>query len=465
MKPAIILVQPRHTYAPPPSTGRRGHVYMPTSLLTVAARLLAAGVDVKVCDENLAYPAPLGPLVGINLLGAPYVARARECLARVKAHSVHARLLVGGAVVSGFSRAQLHTLFGSSTANGNDDGSLASAVGVHSAALPVPERTSLVPAYRLLDDATLRSYLSCEFSFYLSQGCRFSCTFCAANRSRRGPPGTYQVVGERYRSMDVVGQDLSYLLGRAADFELSQLTVYLSNLDLFQSPIALGQFAATVREALAQHPQCRLELRGLSTTASFLTAHKHSPGVIKALTSVGLKRVGFGIDGATAKVFTQTRKPQRREMCDEAIRVARTTYGIEPETLMVFGHYGVDDEQSLSAARDFTLAMHQSYGSFPRPHVAKSAVPGNDGWRERTWSGVVSQLLAAPHLFQSLDFTALPSTLTHPDEAIREMATRYFRAVCDMPRCVTQFVEPAEPGMGARELEELGARNEGRYDI
>ena len=44
----IDLVQPRHNYAPKEGVG---HIYMPTSLLTVGARLLNAGAEVTFHDE------------------------------------------------------------------------------------------------------------------------------------------------------------------------------------------------------------------------------------------------------------------------------------------------------------------------------------------------------------------------------------------------------------------------------
>ena len=61
----IDLIQPRHNYAPPYGLG---HVYMPTSLLTIAARLLHAGVDVTIHDENIEPAKITSNYIGINLL-------------------------------------------------------------------------------------------------------------------------------------------------------------------------------------------------------------------------------------------------------------------------------------------------------------------------------------------------------------------------------------------------------------
>jgi len=79
----VALVQPRHIYAPDDSSGPPGRIYMPTSLLTAGARILHAGVSVSIHDEDIARSAPPSDVIGINLLGAPYVTFSREFVSRV----------------------------------------------------------------------------------------------------------------------------------------------------------------------------------------------------------------------------------------------------------------------------------------------------------------------------------------------------------------------------------------------
>jgi len=69
----ILLLQPRHIYAPAPDVDPIGHIYMPTSLLTAGSRLVAADARVTILDENLTTCEIMPEVVGINLLGAPYV--------------------------------------------------------------------------------------------------------------------------------------------------------------------------------------------------------------------------------------------------------------------------------------------------------------------------------------------------------------------------------------------------------
>lgn len=463
---SILLVQPRHIYAPDASEENLGHVYMPTSLLTVAARLLGAGVRVDFCDENLAKSSLRCEALGVNLLGAPYVSRARELLMRLKESTGSDKLILGGQIVSGFSAEEFSQLFGERTVNGNDDSALADALRVNVSSMSPLHRTSLIPAYELLDDAAMQLYLSAEFSFFLSQGCKFSCTFCAAQRTRQNPlTGRYKAVREMYRESEIIEQDLSYLIDRASRLGLNSLSLYLSNLDLFQSIESLEVFVSVLARILDLRPHFSLSIRGLSTTTSFLLAHRFRPSLIERLVELGLYRIGFGVDGGDPTVWTSTRKPHTGASCVQAISITRDVYGITPETLMVFGHSGLDTEASLHSAVAFTKAMLNDYGALPRPHVAKTVVPGNDGWIAPTSRMIVNNLLAWPQGFQSLDFTALPSPLTHPDAAFRELATANFLEVCNLKGTMTQYVLPETHDMDEAKLSEVRRFNERRYDI
>jgi hypothetical protein len=109
---------------------------------------------------------------------------------------------------------------------------------------------------------------------------------------------------------------------------------------------------------------------------------------------------------------------------------------------MVFGHVGVDTEQSLRHAYDFVEAMVNTYGAVPRPHIAKQFIPGNDGRSNPRFQKEVSMLIENPILFQSLDFTALASTLTHPDNEFRDMVNYYYLEMCKLPGNTTRPIIP-----------------------
>lgn len=461
-----VLLQPRHVYAPDPETGEQGHVYMPTSLMTAAARIMAAGVSVRLVDENITPATSLPPVVGVNLVGAPYVQRGRQLIERLQADHERFTILLGGQVVSGLASDQLTRLFGGQAVDGNNDRVLASALGVDSRLLPAAEETSLVPVYEQVPDVVMRLYLSREFAFYLSQGCRFACTFCAAERSHLTRAlGTVVRVRERFRSPVVVDRDLRYLVCRASRLGLSALQLYLSNLDLFQTPSALREFASTVCAIRSDNPGFEIRMRGLSTSHSFLEAEARDPALVADLVNAGLYRVGFGIDGATPRVWRAVHKPHTSDTCLNAIRIARECYGLTPEALMVFGHVGVDDASSLALAAEFLEELGATYSAIPRPHVAKAVVPGNDGWRDPGNASTVDYLLARPTAFQLLDFTALPSRLTHADPTFRELVTAAFLRACGVANALTQYVYPEDPELPSEELEAARLANLRRYDV
>lgn len=462
----ILLLQPRHIYAPDYREAMIGHIYMPTSLLTVCARLLSAGVQARVEDENLSPSELSSACVGVNLVGSPYVARAREILDRLRAKHEHFTFLLGGQVVSGFRQEEFASLFGHFAVNGNQDSNIGSLFKL-SSPLPEPEQTSLIPAYQSIDDHVMSMYLENEFCFFLASGCKYGCLFCAAHHTRRDIlTGNTIQVREAYRSQRCIKDDLSYLMARAAALGVRQLKVYLSNLDLFQTPVQLRAFAETVITVRNRYSSVGLNMRGLSTVQSFLSAHDSCPEVISLMVTAGLERVGFGVDGATEEVFRRTKKAQQTPTtCVMAIQTAREVYGLTPETLMVFGHVGVDTEDSLRAACSFTEWALERFGSLPRPHVAKSVIPGNEGWREEGSRQVRQHLLENPNLFQVLDFTATPSPLTHPDDRFRDSVTQSFLKICELPGNVTQYVLPEWPCDDYQELKRIRAFNKGRYDL
>ena len=459
----IDLIQPRHNYAPNEGLG---HIYMPTSLFTVGARLLNAGVEVVFHDENLKPTRISSDYVGFNLLGAPYIPEVIKLQEKIRQEQGEKTFLVGGQVVSGLSPSQLERLFGSSTHNGNDDSTLAKVLGIDEKALVSPEKTSLIPAYERVDDEVMKAYLSREFSLYVSQGCKFSCDFCAAVRTYRDPAtGQTTKVKESYRDPSIIQADLAYLVGKAKSFGLGELQLYMSNLDVFQTPPQLLRFAYAVQEVQRSNPDVKISLRGLATVDSFLRARENMPQSIEELVNAGFNTVGFGVDGWTKEVWVAVKKRHNtEEKCLEAIRSTREDFAMTPEILMVFGHPTADTEESLAAAYQVTRIVVEAYGAVPRPHVSKDFIPGNNGWRSPEHSSAVKSLLELPEAFQSLDFTALPSLLTHPNGKIRELATKYFLKMCELPGNTTQHVKPITPNLTSEELEEAKRFNEGRFD-
>lgn len=458
----ILLIQPRHNYAPSFSEKKLGHVYLPTSLLAAAAILQHLDIDIDLVDENISFADLNHNIVGVNLVGAPYIPIAIDIENRLKKKfNDNFILLIGGQVVSGLTEIDMKSLFSSQTLSGNLIKTISQIFNVTEEQIPRIENLSLINAYKLITDENLKLYLEKEFSFYLSQGCRFSCSFCAAKRTI---PKRIRVF-EEYRDINIALEDFEYIISKAKSFKIEKLHIYLSNLDLFQSPEKLLLFAEGICQLFKKYYPISIVLRGLSTSQSFLRVHKNYPHIIFKMKEAGLDRIGFGIDGATPRVYKETRKPQSVQDCIDAVRICREEYGITPETLMVFGHNNFEDEIALIAAVDFSKEMQSKYDTIPRPHVAKDIVPGNDGWIKPENEKIRQEFYIHTSLFQNLDFTAIPSPITHPNREFRNLVTKYYRMVCDLPNSLTKYVLPELPSMSIRELNKVRLHNREQYDI
>lgn len=469
----IDLIQPRHTYAPPIDSGAplrgkesQGHIYLNSSLFSVGSRLMHAGADVRFHDENLHPRRVESNLVGINLVGAPYVPSAIRIQEETRRISTNVHFLLGGRVTSGFTPQQFKRLFGTDASNGNIDTELARHLGIFPRAIPSMEETTIIPALETVSDEDMREYLSREFSLYTSQGCKFACDFCAAVRTGKDPLTEKVIhVKEVYRNLSAARKELEYLMTRAEKLGLKKLSFYMTNLDVFQTPETLLKFARMVKDVRKNHPDMQLEMRGLATVDSFLRARDTLPVSITELMEAGYTTTGFGIDGSTPEVWKALHKGQNTpDKCLEAIRSAREDFGMTPEILMVFGHAGIDTAQSLQLAVDFTRDMVDQYGAIPRPHIAKGFVPGNNGWNDPQFEGVINQLIEDPESFQTLDFTALPSTITHPDPELRQIATECYLEICAMPQNTTLPIIPITPELTTEQRAAVRIENESKYD-
>jgi len=456
---SIALIQPRHCYAEAASTKTLGHIYFPTSLYVMAARLRSIGLDVKVYDENVSRWCGTEETVGLGSIGSPYMAAIALRLSELRAQGI-SKLMVGGQGVKGLSQNEFSRLFGVETVNGSVDEQLISGE-IISKPLPRQECVSIAHEIAELSDTVFRVYFSTEASLYLSQGCRFSCTFCGAERSN---PIAKAVVRESYRDLACVKADLVQIVRRSQVLGIPENKFYLSNLDLFQTPASLSRFVDTVHSVLAEVPNHKLRFRALSTTNSFLTVYRESPDLIRRFAEVGLERVGFGIDGATPEVWRATRKPHTNSNCLDAVAVAREVFGLQPEALMVFGHDGHDSAHSLSLAVSTVRFLTEEYGAIPRPHVAKGLIPGNDGWFRGNGGWQKQFLLDNLWAFQFLDFTCLPTDLTHQDADFREAVKNAFLEICQMPNCLTQYVLPEDQRL-PDQCTEVVRFNRGRFDI
>ncbi len=447
--------------------------YMPTSKLTVGARLLNAGVEVNFHDENITPAEISADYVGFNLLGAPYIPEVINLQDRIRAEYGEKTFLVGGQPLSspfGLSRDQVTRLFGKSTYNGNDDSILCRVLGIDPRALALPEQTSLIPAYEKLDDEVMKGYISREFPLFVSQGCAYDCFPCGATRSYNDPfTGQKVKVKETYRDIEIIKRDLDYLVGKAESFGLSEFNIYLSNLDSFQTPQKLEKFADAVMEVKRYHPGFDINMRGLSTVTSFLFSRdrKKFSKSIEKIVEAGFHTVGFGVDGWGYETWKAINKGHNtEERCWEAIRSAREDFGLTPEVLMVFGNPAHDNsKRNIEAAYEMVRLAVEKYGAIPRPHVAKNFIPGNDGWVAPEYKKQREILLNKSFMFQALDFRALHVLgFTYFDsESIDNLNNGYVNML-NLPGNTTQLIVPMTPDMTPEEQEGVRKDNQGKSD-
>lgn len=457
----IGLFQPRHAHAPEEG---KGHIYLPSSLITVGSRILAAGGDIEIQDGNFEKINFNSGIMGANVVGPPYIpiviALRKKMIEAIGKNSI---LLLGGQVINGLSATQFGQLFGRNVFNGNFDPGLERGLGIGK--MPSPEETSCIPGYEKISDERMKEYLEHEFCLYLSQGCKYACDFCAADRSRKDPiTGDVQKTTERYRNMRIIHEELEYLVTRAKRLGIHELTIYLSNLDLFQTPEKLKEFAHIVKNIKNSNPGFSFKLRGLSTVSAFMDTYEHDKDVITAMVDAGLYSISFGIDGIAPEVWKSVKKGHNTtDKCVRSIQLTREEFGITPEIFMVFGHKQ-DTEKTLMDGVAFALDMSEKYAAIPRPYIAKDMVPGNSGWTDPARKEQVETLIRHPEYFQSLEYSALPTSLTDTNPQLRSLIERAFVMTANIPGNTSHLIYPISPN-DTEAMKDLYRRlNIGKFD-
>jgi hypothetical protein len=268
-----------------------------------------------------------------------------------------------------------------------------------------------------------------------------------------------------YRDVDVIKRDLDFLASRMCQYKVNALEMYLSKLDLFQTPEKLEEFAAVVMDVRRSHSNMPIRMRCLSTVHSFLYAVQHHPAAVTAICNAGLHTVGFGVDGSTPKVWNSIKKGHNRSVddCLDAIRIARQQYGLRPEVLMVFGHEK-EGEEDLRLDEQFTVDMLEKFGATPRPQVMKDLIPGNDHWLLAVHARRVDFLLQNPEYMQALDFTATASSISHRDPVQRQRVNRHFIKIASLSDQSTKVIQALDPEFSEEQRAEMRRNNEGLYD-
>jgi hypothetical protein len=223
------------------------------------------------------------------------------------------------------------------------------------------------------------------------------------------------------------------------------LNVYLSNLDLFQTPQKLKEFAETVITIRKRYPKIEIKMRGLATAAKFMIAHTKMPESVEKIKEAGLVAVGFGIDGTPESWKLMRKKQNTIKTCTNAIRIARNVYGIRPQILEVVG-FTEDTSDSLARTVDFAKRMGDETDAEIRPYLAK----------EDERSLLRKALAEGDSTFT--DFSAWASHLTHSDRNQREVVNKTYGELLRMKNNTTVPVWVPSKKLTRAERDELSRR-------
>ena len=457
-----IILNLRHTYAPK-NERTSGGVCLPPGPAMIAARLKGGGADVELQDANLrplSIPEKLR-LIAVGVLGPVYVDPAMKLYKKLRKElGPDVAIAFGCPGVSGFTDQQFQQLFPGAL-YGNNDVILAKAAGADVRAMPSRFEVSLIEILKQKSDEDFVKYMNANpVPYPLSDGCKFKCEFCIAKHTIVDPiTAEEHKVHEQYRSPTVVETDFRYIVERAKQRGVPELNIYLSNLDLFQTPKKLMEFAEIVFKIKKDNPEVSVKMRGLSTAASFMQTHRHMPQCIERIVEAGLDAVGFGVDGGDAKTWKKVGKKQNTiQNCMDAIRTTRNIYGIRPQILEVIG-VPQETQESLDATVQFGSKMVAETDAEMRPYLLKWGLPGTPTWGMLENQPYVQSMLAHPKRWADTDFSAWRS---ERDPEQRELVNETYAQLLNLPNNTTVPVWVPSRKLTKAEIQELTKRFPGR---
>ncbi len=410
----IVLLQLKYPHG-------GSQAYLPGSLLNLGSRLMAIGWKASLFDLNFvelnadALQAAIAgsAAIGISITGTPYIPGALRTIQTLRQLGYTGRILLGGEGIMRFTREQFQKLCAQlgDVRQVTTDQELIDTLGLYLQKLPNMFEASMVPMLQTLSRTQLRQYLTREFCVFLSYGCVYNCNFCSAAKG----------MSETYRHLEQLREELEFLCTFLASIKHAVLEIYLSNLDIMQTIRAFEPALQLINEIATKHG-IKVKARGLATTHFLCRATRHDPAVLRRLRSYGLNAIGFGVDGADARVWQrENKKHNHLNEIDQALRLTKEA-GITPEALMVIG-FPQDDAKSLFATLKYSLIC-RARGAVLRTYLGKYGTPGSKLWAED--AALVEHYLAHPDSFRLLDYAMFGSPVTHPKRSQRWLANASF---------------------------------------
>lgn len=429
---ALHLIQPRHPY------GRRP--YLPNGILNLGTRIAHATRDTIAftdlnVDETLPASVSEADVIGISVLGTPYIPEAHAIIRRLRERKLEQPVVIGGQGVMRLSEEQFNRIYRKygDVRRGVTEQELLQAFG-----LPFIDNAfdvSMGSMLTRLPQRYLEAYFTQEWCLFTSDGCVYNCNFCAASKGMR----------ERFRAPAVIAEEMRAICGALSRLGCTSTDVYLSSLDIAQNVQQMEQALRTAARITSEYG-ITLRMRGLATSKCVVKAVAHDPDLLPRWRELGVHCIGIGVDGTAQAWATENKRHNSQVEIDSAL-TAISAAGITPEALMVIGFDGQPLGAVIDAVRASFTYMSRPQGIVVRPYLGKHGAPGSDSWA--TNSGLVDRLLSNPERFRHLEYAMLGSDETHPDRWQRQATNAmYFGTVMALKLtrrgCPTQPLLPTE---------------------
>ena len=306
-------------------------------------------------------------IIGVGVLGTPYIPEALSVVREIRAKGVAQRVVVGGQGVMRLTHEQFGRIFAGlgDVVIATNDTEIANAF--RRPALPSAYDTSMdVACLAVVPRHCMEVYLSQEWCLFTSDGCVYSCGFCAASKGQR----------EQFRPTRAVEKEIAVLAAMTLSIGKTFADVYLSSLDITQNPEQMEAVLAAASSMAATYG-VQLRMRGLATAKTLVRAIRNDPDILTRWRDYGVHTIGMGVDNSGKSVWFREHKVHNTDADIDAALMAISNAGMTPEALTVVG-FREDSTREIFTAMENALryaAMPLAHRVVVRPYLGKNPHP------------------------------------------------------------------------------------------
>lgn len=389
--------------------------YLPNGIISVAARLKAGGIRSKIIDFNISDEIPAedldqADLIGIGMLGAPYIYPALQLAQNIRDRGFTQHIFLGGPIASKIRENEWKQIIGQMNLIDifvmQNEEELKMSLGIPH--LPSIYDVSMGPVIESLPEQMLQIYFSRPFAIFTSNGCIFNCDHCGADKKRP----------EQFRNTKVFREEMATLAaitkkygGQTPDHEL-----YLSSLDGLQNPDKMEPILQIIQSEFAR-AGVSVTLRFLATSKMTFEALKRDPKILERWhEAYRVVSIGIGIDGGgSEKGWLKMNKAHNKMPEIRKIMREIKHSGITAEALMVIGLSSETLWETMLAV--WACMLWTLKGMQVRPYLGKRNTPTED---KKNWS--LKPFLPDVSTLSHLDYGMFGSKSTHPNTLQRWQA-------------------------------------------